>query len=391
MILKNALVLNHKFKFEKLDIFVDEGKIKALFLRDSFKKQDFSWCRPSNDPEVDLKGFYVLPGLIDIHIHGSAGHDTMDSSYEALDHISNHLAQNGITSFLASTMSESYKKIENAVSNVKKAIDIGVNGAQILGIYMEGPYFSKNYKGAQNDIFFTPPCVEQFKKLQEISKNNIKIISIAPELEGAIDFIKEISSFSNVVISLGHTGADYDTCIKAILNGATHATHLFNGMAPLNHRNPGVAGAILEKKLSVELICDGIHIHPCIIKLMYKLLGRDKIVLISDSMRACGLKDGIYKLGGNSVLVENGVARTIEGSIAGSTSTLFACVKNAINMGIKPQDAFRMASLNPAKVIRADHFKGSIKEGKDADFIITDKDFNLINTIIRGKAVNPLF
>jgi len=390
MILKNALVLNDKFLFEDIDVFIDEGKIKALFKRDSVNKNEVSCYEPGNDFEVDLEGFYLLPGLIDIHIHGSIGHDIMDSSFEAINSISDYLAQNGITSFLATTMSESFQRIKNAVLKVKACMDIGTSGAQLLGIHMEGPYFSKQYKGAQNDKFFSLPSVEQFKKLQTISGNNIKIVSIAPEIENALDFIKEISSINSAVVSIGHTGADYDTCIEAIQRGASHATHLFNGMSPLNHRSPGVIGAVLEKELSSELICDGIHIHPCIIKLMYKLLGSSKIVLISDAMRACGLKDGTYELGGNDVLVKNGVARTFDGNIAGSTSTLFQCVKKAIQIGIKPEDAFKMASINPARVIGSDNFKGSIREGKDADFIITDKNFNLINTIIRGRAVNPL-
>lgn len=390
MILKNALVLNDKFLFKDIDVFIDEGKIKALFKRDSVNKNEVSCYEPGNDFEVDLEGFYLLPGLIDIHIHGSIGHDIMDSSFEAINSISDYLAQNGITSFLATTMSESFQRIENAVLKVKACMDIGTSGAQLLGIHMEGPYFSKQYKGAQNDKFFSLPSVEQFKKLQTISGNNIKIVSIAPEIENALDFIKEISSINSAVVSIGHTGADYDTCIEAIQRGASHATHLFNGMSPLNHRSPGVIGAVLEKELSSELICDGIHIHPCIIKLMYKLLGSSKIVLISDAMRACGLKDGTYELGGNDVLVKSGVARTFDGNIAGSTSTLFQCVKKAIQIGIKPEDAFKMASINPAGVIGLDNFKGSIREGKDADFIITDKNFNLINTIIRGRAVNPL-
>lgn len=390
MILKNALVLNDKFLFKDIDVFIDEGKIKALFKRDSVNKNEVSCYEPGNDFEVDLEGFYLLPGLIDIHIHGSIGHDIMDSSFEAINSISDYLAQNGITSFLATTMSESFQRIENAVLKVKACMDIGTSGAQLLGIHMEGPYFSKQYKGAQNDKFFSLPSVEQFKKLQTISGNNIKIVSIAPEIENALDFIKEISSINSAVVSIGHTGADYDTCIEAIQRGASHATHLFNGMSPLNHRSPGVIGAVLEKELSSELICDGIHIHPCIIKLMYKLLGSSKIVLISDAMRACGLKDGTYELGGNDVLVKSGVARTFDGNIAGSTSTLFQCVKKAIQIGIKPEDAFKMASINPARVIGLDNFKGSIREGKDADFIITDKNFNLINTIIRGRAVNPL-
>ena len=390
MILKNALVLNDKFLFKDIDVFIDEGKIKALFKRDSVNKNEVSCYEPGNDFEVDLEGFYLLPGLIDIHIHGSIGHDIMDSSFEAINSISDYLAQNGITSFLATTMSESFQRIENAVLKIKACMDIGTSGAQLLGIHMEGPYFSKQYKGAQNDKFFSLPSVEQFKKLQTISGNNIKIVSIAPEIENALDFIKEISSINSAAVSIGHTGADYDTCIEAIQRGASHATHLFNGMSPLNHRSPGVIGAVLEKELSSELICDGIHIHPCIIKLMYKLLGSSKIVLISDAMRACGLKDGTYELGGNDVLVKSGVARTFDGNIAGSTSTLFQCVKKAIQIGIKPEDAFKMASINPAGVIGSDNFKGSIREGKDADFIITDKNFNLINTIIRGRAVNPL-
>ncbi|MBZ4645462.1 MAG: NagA [Clostridia bacterium] len=379
MLLKNASVLNGVFAFSNLDIEVNNGKIDNLYIQNEYNTTN-------HDEVLDLSGYRILPGFIDIHTHGCAGYDTMDATYEALNNMSRFMAMNGVTSFLPTTMSETYQSIKNAFLNIRNTIDKGVEGADIVGIHMEGPYFSKQYKGAQNEKFLRLPSITDVTELQELSGRNIRIISIAPEIDGAMEFIKEVSK-DNIVISLAHTGADYDTALKAIEYGAKHATHLFNGMAGLNHRAPGIIGAVLDSGLSVELICDGIHLHPAIIRLVYKLAGADKIVLISDSMRAAGLKDDKYDLGGQEIIVKDGVARTKDGNIAGSTVTLLQCLKKVVEFGIRLEDAVKMVTINPAKVIGVDKYKGSIQQGKDADLVVINDRFEVVYTFVKGKVV----
>lgn len=356
MIYKNA-----RINGTLTDIEVENGKIKYIgeLYADGY----------------DLCGNDVYAGLCDIHTHGAVGYDTMDG--KGLCEMSQYLAKNGITSWLPTTMTMDMDTIKAVVNKDLPETD----GAQILGFHMEGPYISPKHRGAQNEKYIKTPDISEFSELK-----NIKKVTVAPELNGSMDFIRKC----NTVVSLGHTDADYECASEAFKSGAKCLTHTFNAMMPLHHRNPGPIGAAIDNDGYVEVICDGLHIHKSAIRMLYKTFGADRMVLISDSMRATGLSDGEYEFGGQMITVKDSVARTQEGAIAGSTTNLMGCVRKAIEFGIPKEDAFKMASQTPATLINVN--KGKLEIGYDADFIIVDKDLNIIKTVIAGKvfkAENP--
>lgn len=321
---------------------------------------------------IDLKEYKVYAGLIDVHTHGNMGYDTMDEVCH-LDEISKYLAKWGITSFLPTTMTMDFELIKKVVNSPIPKTD----GAQILGFHLEGPYIAPSRRGAQNINYIRKPNLAEFETLK-----NIRMVTVAPEEEGAMELIKG----SGAVVSLGHTDADYDTSIKAIENGASCLTHTFNAMTPMHHVNPGPVGAAIDKNIYVQVICDGFHIHKSVINMLYRTFGKERMVLISDSMNAAGLCDGLYEFGGQAVRIADGVAKTLEGVVAGSTSNLMKCVKKAIEFGIPEKDAFEMASLTPAALI-GEKSKGALKEGFDADFIAVDDALNPILTVIAGNSI----
>ena len=313
---------------------------------------------------IDIRGKTIIPGLIDIHTHGAVGVDTMDG--ENIEKVCEYLAQNGVTSWLPTTMTmdiEDLKKVTDTIPYTK--------GAKILGYHLEGPYISKARKGAQNGKYIKNPDINEFSSLK-----SIKMVTVAPELDGGMEFIKKCDS----LVSIGHTDCDYETAIKAIQNGAVCLTHTFNAMPPLHHRNAGPIGAAIDENIYVQVICDGLHIHKSVIKMLYRTFGADRMILISDSMRATGLSDGKYEFGGQSIDVKGGIARTQDGALAGSTSNLMTCVKKAIEYGIPKNDAIKMATETPAKLLGIK--KGKIQVGYDADFLIVDDKLNIKSCII---------
>ncbi len=319
---------------------------------------------------IDVKGLRVYPGLFDIHSHGCVGCDTMDGNH--LAEMSEYLAKNGTTSWLPTTMTVAMEDIRQVVG-----ADIShIPGANVVGFHAEGPYVSKKYKGAQNEAFIIDPDVEAFSQLK-----NVKLITLAPELSGAMEFIKNCSC----PVSLGHTDASYDCAAEAIQNGAVCITHTFNAMAPLHHREPGAIGAAIDNNIYVQVISDGVHLHPAVVRTLYRLFGTERMILISDSMCATGVSDGDYMFGGQPIRVENSVARTLDGAIAGSTSTLLTCVKKAVEFGIPEADAFKMASHTPATMLGVK--KGKIEPGYDAEFIAVDDKLNLSMCVVRGELV----
>lgn len=336
------------------DLVVIDGKIAKI----------------GNYPEngIDMNGKKIYPGLFDIHAHGICGYDTMDGAQQ-IAKMSYELAKRGTTSWLPTTMTVDFEKIRNTVNNLPDT-----KGSNLIGFHMEGPYISEKYKGAQNKEYIKAPKLTEFSTLE-----NIKMVTLAPELCGSDEFIKKCTS----VVSIGHTDCDYNTACNAINSGAKCLTHTFNAMPPLHHRNPGPIGAAIDKNIYVQVICDGLHIHPSVIRTLYRLFGKERMILISDSMRATCLSDGEYEFGGQTITVTNGVARTPEGAIAGSTSTLIQCVKKAIEFGISEEDAFYMASRTPAVLMGEN--KGLIKEGFDADLISVDDNLNIDKVIINGE------
>jgi len=320
---------------------------------------------------IDLQGHKVFAGLIDVHSHGCIGLDTMDG--DTLAEMSRFQAKNGVTAWLPTTMTMDDESIRH-VTNTPLAQP--ENGAQILGFHLEGPYISETYKGAQNASFIQSPTLAHFGQFE-----NVKMVTVAPELSGALEFIRGCDA----VVSIGHTACDYETASRAIAAGARCLTHTCNAMPPLHHRETGPIGAAAEQGIYAQLICDGLHVHKSMVLALYRMFGVDRLVLISDSMRATGMGDGEYEFGGQTMTVKNGVARTADGALAGSTSTLLDCVKTAISFGISEADAFAMASRTPANLLGLN--KGQLKVGFDADFIVVDDDYNVTATIIGGKMI----
>lgn len=337
---------------------------------------------------LDLSEYKIIPGLIDLHIHGANGYDTMDSSYEALNEISKYLAKNGVASFLATTVTANWDKIKSAVKNVSETMKRNVEGASIIGSYVEGPFITEEKKGAHPAEFIRRLDSKEINELLDIADGSIKIITIAPEKENAVELIKLLTS-KGIKVSIGHTNATFDETKRAVENGATIAVHVFNGMRGLHHREPGVVGAALAiDEMYTELISDLIHVHPEVIKILVKCKESDKVCLISDCMRAGGLEDGEYKLGELEVVVKDSTPRLKNGSLAGSTLKIINGVKNMIHeIKVNPLTAVHMASLVPAKILGLDDKYGSIKENKKANLTVIDDKFNVVMTIVDGRIV----
>ncbi len=329
--------------------------------------------------DFDAEGLYVIPGLIDIHTHGALGEDFSDGNPEGLQPLADYYAKHGITSYLATTMTlkeETLTPAMHAIRDFKR-----VSGAKCAGVHLEGPFLSFAKRGAQAAENLHKPDTALFDRLNEASGNLVKLVTVACEEEGGMEFISTVSK--KATVSLGHTTADYDTAMKAFEAGASHATHLFNGMPALNHREPGVIGAAIDSGASAELICDGLHIHPAVIRSTYRLFG-DKLNLISDSLRCAGMPDGNYELGGQPIIVKNGKATLLDGTLAGSSISLLDAVRNAVRFGLPLESAVYAASTAPALAVGLKDV-GKIEVGKAADFAVLDNDLNLVAVFVDGQ------
>ena len=345
----------------------------------------FGEILPDAVPEdaVDLQGRTVIPGLIDIHTHGNSGADFSDGDYEGLQRMAKFYAQCGVTSFAPASMTLPYDTLEKAFAAGKKLKETQPAGcARLVGIHMEGPFFSEKKKGAQNGAYLQKPDFSAFEKLYHGCDGLVKIVDVAPELPGAADFTKQASRLC--AVSVAHTDGDYEQAKATFAAGATHLTHLFNAMPPIHHRNPGVIGAAAEdERVQAELICDGLHVHESAVRMAFSLFP-GRIVLVSDALRCCGMPDGDYELGGQPVHLEKGIAKLPDGTIAGSATTLYACMQNAVKFGISKEQAILSATLNPAKAIGAAAEIGSIAPGKWADFIVCDENLNPKQVFLAG-------
>ncbi len=338
---------------------------------------------PENAQVIDAKGGYVTAGFIDIHIHGYLGEDTSDGSAEGIFKMANGIMKNGVTAFCPTTMTVSMEEINRALEVVRslKEESKAWQGAEILGVNLEGPFINPKKKGAQAAEHIKKPDSKFIIDNADI----IRLATVAPEMEGGCEAIREIREKSQVVVSIGHTDANFEEAMAGIAAGATHITHLFNAQTPLHHRDPGVVGAGLSQPVTAELIADTFHIHKGMFELLARVKG-DNLVLITDCTRAGGMPDGEYTLGGQPIFVEGVKCLLEDGTIAGSVLKLNNAVKNMRDNTCLPLwEAVATANLNPAKAIGIDGQKGSIEAGKDADIIITDQDFNIMKTIIGGE------
>jgi len=380
ILIKNAKIVTPYEIIENYGLAIENGKIADFIEKRYIKESTF-------DDIIDAKGNYLSPGFIDIHCHGAFGFDVMEENFTALDNIARFHLRNGVTGFFAAVMTAPLEKIKRSVKNIaayilsQKIKGMPKEKAQLLGIYLEGPYFSISKRGAQPEEFLRKPNKEELKSILEDSMHFIKVVSVAPELDGSNEVLKLLKE-EKVIIAIGHSEAKYDEAKKAISLGASIATHTFNGMRNFSHREPGIIGAVLsDDRVYCELIADCIHVHPAVISLLVKVKGVEKIILISDSMMATGLSDGEYTLSGQKVKVENGIATLLNGTLAGSTLTLNKAIYNMVyKVGVSLQDAVRMATLNPAKVLGLSG-KGSIEIGNDADLIIFDEKINILRVV----------
>ena len=378
MIIRNALVYGEDKTFSRLDIRIEE---------DVFTEICPSLAPSENESVLDADGLYAIPGLIDIHFHGCMGHDFCDGTVEAIDAITRYEASCGVTSVCPATMTVSPESLVQVMDAARTYNESPARPGQasLVGINMEGPFISEAKKGAQAAEHIRLCDEALFCSLQERSGGLIKLVDIAPENEGAMELIDALPD--KVTISLAHTTADYQTAKEAYDRGARHATHLYNAMPPFTHRAPGVVGAAFDSPhCRAELICDGVHIHPSVVRATFQLFGDDRMILISDSMRAAGMEDGQYTLGGQDVAVKGKYATLVsDGALAGSVTNLMDCMRTAVKeMQIPLESAIACATMNPAKAIGIYDRYGSISTGKIANLVLLDQDLNLRQVIIHG-------
>lgn len=369
MKITNALVFDEA-AFVSKDVFIENGI--------------FTDSTTSNEV-LDAQGCYAIPGLIDLHFHGCMGHDFCDHSPEALQQITEYEAKSGITTICPATMTLPHNDILDICKTA--ASFHNDNGATICGIHLEGPFLSNQYKGAQNAAYLQTADYSFYQQLQEASNGLIKIISLAPEIKENFDFI--VQAKDSVRISLAHSGADYTTAKAAFDAGASHVTHAFNAMSPFHHRDPGIIGAALDSAhASVELICDGIHIHPSMIRAAFAMFSEERIILISDSMEATGLSDGTYSLGGQTVSVKGRLATLADNTIAGSVSNLMDCVRYLVKeVHVPLSSAIRCATINPAKELGIDNHYGSISPNKVANLVLLSPNLDVKAVFLAGKRI----
>ncbi len=376
MIIKNA------------QIYQDGGWVKGSLQFDTvFKSINEGPSEIESDGIIDASDMYIIPGFIDIHTHGAINIDVnhLDTTDE-VDTLSKFYASHGTTSFLTSIMSDSIENTERVIKIVRDAKERGTSASNLLGIHLEGPFISEEYKGAMNEEYLIKADGNLLNKYIELSNNNIKYITVAPEVEGVNELIKEFKD--KIVFSLGHSCASYECSMEAIKNGATSITHMFNAMKLFHQHYPSICGAALESDVYTEAICDGFHLVPATVRLLLKTKGYDRVIAITDSMMAAGLSEGIYKLGPNKVIVKGGDAKLEDGVRAGSTLTQDRALGNLLKFTNSPlEKVVPLLSKNPAELLNIYDRKGSIEVNKDADFVILNKDFEIEKTFVAGKIV----
>lgn len=374
MIIKNANIYTPEHTFRTGDLVIRDGRIA------------FGAAPQEGEQVLDAKGAYALPGLVDIHFHGAVGHDFCDADEAGLQAIADFEASKGVLAICPATMTFS-EEILNGIMDSAAAHKNG-RGADLVGINMEGPYISPRKIGAQNPKYVQGTDAAMFRRLQQRSGGLIKLVDVAPEEPGNLDFIRDCAG--EVRISIAHTCTSYETAKEAFAAGASHMTHLYNAMPGITHREPGPIIAALEDHAEVELITDGVHIHPAMVRFTFNTFGDDRVVLIADSMMACGLPDGAYSLGGQAVTVRGPRATLTEhpDTIAGSATCLYDCMRRAVvDMGVPLESAVRAASENPARSIGVDADYGTLAPGRYGNVILADDDLNILTVVQKGKII----
>jgi len=360
----------------KAAVWIKGGKIERI-------ETEAPLSIPSDYERIDGKGQWLIPGMIDVHIHGANGFDMMDGTEESIQEVSRACARTGCTSFLATSVSSTMDDLLAMIRCVKRVIGREA-GAKITGIHLEGPYLNPIRKGMQNEKYLRHPNMEEIKEIFQEAGSLIKMVTIAPELPGGLELISYLKE-QGVVIAVAHSDATYEEAKQAFSAGASHVTHCFNGMRPIHHREPGlIVAAFEEQHVSLQAIVDQVHLHPAIIRLMHRIKGADGMVLITDALQAMGMGDGNYLFGGHHVTVSEGIARLADGTLASSTVTMNEALRLTVDTGIALTDAVQMASATPARILGLGH-KGKIAPGYDADLVLLDEQYQVQWTMIEGR------
>ncbi len=379
MIIKNGNIFGEDGRFHKGYIRVEGKYIKEL----GREEMPENSVLEEQEMVLDAEGLYVIPGLVDIHLHGCAGYDFCDGTPEAFKSIAEHEVENGVTSIVPATMTLPKERLTQIVEAAGKYMS--ADSSVIKGITLEGPFISEEKKGAQDAQYIVSPDKLFLYELQKLSQDRIRQVTVAPEIDGALEFIQVTSE--ELIVSVAHTAADYQQTMVAFEKGANHVTHLFNAMPPLNHREPGVIGAALDHKDAfVELICDGEHVHPAVVRAAFQMFGAERICMISDSMRATGMPDGEYSLGGQPVRVTDGRAVLENGHLAASVCTLYDCLrKTVLEMGVPLEEAVKACTITPARSLKLQRECGTLAAGYPADMLLLDADLEKKYVIKSGK------
>lgn len=376
MIIKNGQVFNFNGRFIPADVELAGDRIVKVAPAGTLH----------GDEELDAAGKYVTPGFVDIHIHGAAGSDFcdgMDGSDKYVRAMQKYLGSQGVTSFLGTTMAFSEEILDRIFDTARPIFGQEGYGAVLRGVNMEGPFFNKAKKGAQAEEYIIDPDWEMFQRLWERSGHNIRLVDVAPELPGALEFAQKASKLCTV--SIAHTCATYEEATAAFANGFTHTTHLFNAMPAFTHRAPGVVGAASDFAEHIEMICDGIHLNPSVVRAVFNMFGPDRVCIISDAMQACGMPNGEYSLGGQKVFMTDGLATLADGTIAGSATCQAEGFRRAVKFGVPLESALKAATINPAKAAGLFDEVGSIAVGKRADVLVLGADLHPEHIFIGGK------
>ncbi|WP_028594142.1 N-acetylglucosamine-6-phosphate deacetylase [Paenibacillus assamensis] len=382
--IKNAQVVTLNGTISNGIVRVVNGRIAYIGTQAQLTEAEQGWLTDA----IDADNGYLLPGFIDVHVHGGFGADFMDATAEAYDTITKFHMEHGTTAMLATSMTQSREALSSVVAAVESYIHNGSSYAQLAGLHLEGPFVNPKYKGAQNDAYMMDPQLEWLQEWHEKHPGIMKQLTLAPERNESLEAIRWCRTHG-INVAAGHTGATYDEMTVAANAGLNQAVHTFNAMTGVHHRDPGVAGAVLtDDRITAEIIADGIHVHPACIKLLARAKAPGKLVLITDAMAAAGMPDGQYELGGLAVTMKDGECRLTEGgALAGSTLTMIEAVRFVINqVGLSLEEASRLASINPAQLIGIDEVTGSIEVGKQADLVLTDRDLNVKDVWVKGTA-----